>query len=147
MSAFLHVRIHFIWSTAGREPLILPAWRDDLYRYMSGICENIGAKLLIAGGMPDHVHLYVSLDATHSIAEMVNLLKSNSSRWIHDNHDCRFAWQTKYAAVSVSKSAEDILFRYIRTQEDHHLVKSFREELIEFLERHEMEYNQDYLLD
>src|ERR1035437_742046 len=147
MSAFLHVRVHFIWSTAGREPLINPKWRDDLYGYLSGICENVGAKLLIAGGVPDHVHLYVSMDATHSIADMVNLLKSNSSRWVHDHHDRRFGWQTKYAAFSVSKSGEDALFAYIRGQEEHHRVKSFREELIEFLDRHEIEYNPDYLLE
>ncbi|MGN6369265.1 MAG: IS200/IS605 family transposase [Phycisphaerae bacterium] len=147
MSAYIHVRIHFIWSTANREPQIHPAWRENLYAYMAGICENHRAKLLIAGGISDHIHLYVSLPSTLSVADTVNLLKSNSSRWIHENHDRAFAWQNKYAAFSVSKSAEDALFAYIRGQEEHHRKKSYREELIEFLERHELEYNPDYLLE
>lgn len=66
VSAFIHVRNHLIWSTNGRTPSIRPEWRDDLYAYISGICNNVGCKLLLAGGMPDHVHLYVSFDATHS---------------------------------------------------------------------------------
>lgn len=147
MPAFLHIRIHLIWSTASRAPSMRAELRENLYAYFSGICDHVGVKLLIAGGMPDHVHLYVSLKATHSVAEMVNVLKSNSSRWIHENHDRGFAWQTKYAAISVSKSAEDALFHYIRTQESHHLKKTYEEELIEFLERHNIEYNAMYLLE
>jgi putative transposase len=147
MSAFLNVRVHFIWSTDNREPRILQQWRDDLFGYMGGICENHRAKLLAAGGVSDHVHLYVSLPATLSIADTVNLLKANSSRWVHDNHDGTFAWQVKYAAFSVSKSAEDAVCTYIRNQETHHRHKSYQEELIEFLERHEMEYDPKYLLE
>ena len=147
MSAFIHVRIHFVWSTLGRTMSIRPEWRDGLYGYMSGICENVGAKLLIAGGMSDHVHGYVSMDATHSVAEMVNVLKSNSSRWVHDNHDRNFGWQTKYGAFSVSKSGEDALFKYIREQEVHHRKKTFKEEFVEFLERHEMEYDPKYVFE
>src|SRR5690348_3371067 len=113
MSAYLNVRVHFIWSTAGREPRILKAWRDDLYAYIGGICENHRAKLLAAGGVEDHVHLYVSLPATLSIAETVNLMKANSSRWVHEKHDRAFAWQVKYAAFSVSRSAEDSLCAYL----------------------------------
>ena len=147
MSAFLHVRVHLIWSTAGREPQIASAWRDQLHAYFHGICENTGTKLIVAGGMPDHVHLLVSFDASHSIAEVVNLLKSNSSRWIHENHDRNFGWQTKYAAFSVSKSAEEQVCSYIRTQEQHHRQKSYREELMEFLRRHELKYDPVYLLE
>jgi REP element-mobilizing transposase RayT len=147
MSAFLHVRLHLVWSTAGREPRLRPAWRDTLHAYMGGICDNHGCKLLVAGGIEDHIHLYVSLSATLSIAGVVNLLKSNSSRWIRENHDPTFAWQTKYAAFSVSRSAEDDLFAYIRNQEQHHRRKSFREELVEFLRRHDIDYNPDYLLE
>ena len=147
MSAFLHVRLHFIWSTKDREPRIDAAWRDRLYGYMSGICEKKRAKLLIAGGVADHVHLYVSMPATLSIAETVNVLKSNSSGWVHENFDPAFGWQTKYAAFSVSKSAEDALFAYIRGQEEHHRVRSYREELVELLERHGMEYDERYLLE
>ena len=147
MPAFLHVRVHLIWSTSGREPRLDAAWRNDLFAYFSGICQNLNVKLLVAGGVADHVHLYVGLPATISIAELVGKLKANSSRWIHENHDPAFAWQTKYAAFSVSQSGEDAVFAYIRNQETHHHKKSFQEELTEFLTRHNIEYDPRFLLE
>ena len=141
MPAHIHLGVHFIWSTNHREPRIDPRWRNDLYAYFHGIAENIGCQLLIAGGVEDHVHLYVSMPATITLAEVVNALKSNSSRWIHENHDAAFAWQTKYAAFSVSKSQEGRLFDYIRNQEEHHRAKSFQEEYLTFLAAHQMEYD------
>jgi REP element-mobilizing transposase RayT len=147
MSAFLSVRVHFIWSTHNRLAQILSQWRDDLYGYLHGIAENHRCTLLVAGGVADHIHLYVSLPATISLADFVNAMKANSSRWVHQNHDPLFAWQTKYAAFSVSRSAEDALCNYIRNQEAHHQHKSFREELLEFLQRHEIDYNPAYFLE
>ena len=147
MPAYVHVRVHLIWSTKYREPRISPEWQDELYRYLYGICENLNCKLLVAGGVTDHLHTYVGIPATLSIADLVNAMKSNSSRWIHEKFDPAFAWQTKYAAFSVSKSVEDQLFAYIRNQQEHHRHRSFRDELVEFLERHEMEWDERYLLE
>ena len=147
MPAFLHVRVHLIWSTHNREPRILPEWQPELYRYLHGICENLNCKLLIAGGIADHLHTYVGIPSTLSIADLVNAMKSNSSRWIHEKFDPAFAWQTKYAAFSVSKSAEDQLFAYIRDQAEHHRHRSFKDELLEFLQRHEIEFDDRYLLE
>jgi len=100
--------VHFIWSTASREPWITEEWRDRLYGYLGGVLREKGAKLISAGGMTDHVHLYTSLPSTMSLADAVNAIKSNSSRWIHEtlsNH-AAFAWQKGYGAFSVSKSTE-----------------------------------------
>ena len=147
MPAFLHVRLHLIWSTHNREPRLLSAWRGELHAYLHGICEHVGACLLLGGSVEDHVHCYVGIPATVSVADLVGTLKSNSSRWIRERFDPAFAWQTKYAAFSVSKSAEEQLFAYIRGQEKHHRRRSFREDRVEFLERHGMEYNPQYLLE
>lgn len=78
---------------------------------------------------------------------MVNLLKSNSSRWIHENHDRSFRWQTKYGAFSVSKSAEDAVCNYIRNQEEHHRVRSFQEEFAKILQQHGLEWDERYWLE
>jgi REP element-mobilizing transposase RayT len=147
MSAFLHVRLHLVWSTRNREPRIHRAWRDELYGYIHGICENLRAPLIKAGGVEDHAHLYVSMPATLSIADLIRTIKANSSRWVHDRHDPAFAWQTKYAAFSVSRSAEAALLEYIGNQEEHHLHKTFVEELTGFLERHGMRYDSRYYLE
>jgi REP element-mobilizing transposase RayT len=100
----LSLLVHFIWSTAGREPWIGSDWQDDLFGIVGGIINKKNARLLCAGGMFDHVHLYASLPSTISIADLVNGVKSNSSRWVHESSSTRkgFAWHEGYGAFSVS---------------------------------------------
>jgi len=143
----LSVLVHFIWSTAGREPWIAPEWGDRLYGYLGGMAREKNAKLIGAGGMPDHIHLYLSLPATVTLADLVSALKANSSRWIHETFPKQraFAWQKGYAAFSVSKSAEGQLLEYLRQQNEHHRHRDFKEEYLEFLKRYGVEYDEHYL--
>lgn len=145
----LSLLVHFTWSTARREPWISIDWREPLFAQIGGIMKNKNAKLLSAGGMYDHIHLYASLPSTLSIADFVNAVKSNSSRWIHQNYSKAraFAWQEGYGAFSVSKSEENKVISYIRNQESHHRKKTFKEEFVIFLKRHEIEYDERYLWD
>jgi REP-associated tyrosine transposase len=111
--------------------------------------EEKEAKLICAGGMFDHVHLYSSLPSTISIAEFVNIVKSNSSRWVHESFPNRkgFAWQEGYGGFSVSKSEEQNVIAYILNQPRHHAKRTFKEEFVEFLERYEVEYDPKFLCD
>lgn len=144
---YLSVLVHFTWSTAGREPWIEADMREDLYSYIGGIMRKKNARLLSAGGMFDHIHLYASLPSTISIADFVNAVKSNSSRWIHEfsSRLRSFAWQEGYGAFSVSKSEEGRVVRYISNQEEHHRKRTFKEELIALLEKHGIEYDKRYI--
>ena len=139
--------VHFVWSTAKREPLIRKSWQDQLYAYMGGILANKKAKLLAAGGLADHVHVYASLPATLTLADAASALKSNSSRWIHDNAPQyrSFDWQEGYSAFSVSKSAEPRVITYIQNQEEHHQRMRFQEELMGLLDKHGIKYEERYL--
>lgn len=144
---YLSLLVHFTWSTAGREPWIEPNMRSNLYSYIGGIMNNKSAKLISAGGMFDHIHLYASMPSTLSIADFVNVVKSNSSRWIHESSSRlrNFAWQEGYGAFSVSKSEEKKVVQYIHNQEKHHGKRTFKEELITLLKEHEIEYDERYL--
>jgi len=144
---YLSLLVHFTWSTAGREPWLEANMRDDLYSYIGGIMNNKSAKLISAGGMSDHIHLFASLPSTISIADFVNAVKSNSSRWIHQSFSPlrNFAWQEGYGAFSVSKSGQKMVVRYIDNQEKHHRKRTFKEELITLLKKHEIEYDERYL--
>ena len=97
---YLSLLVHFTWSTKGREPWIETSMRDDLYSYIGGIMKNKNARLIAAGGVFDHIHLYASMPSTISIADFVNVVKSNSSRWVHKGfaHLRNFAWQEGYGA-------------------------------------------------
>lgn len=139
--------VHFTWSTARREPWLEANMHDDLYAYIGGIMNNKKAKLISAGGMFDHVHLFASLPSTISVADFVNAVKSNSSRWLHESFSQlrNFAWQEGYGAFSVSKSEQQSVVKYISNQEEHHRKRTFKEELITLLDKHEVEYDERYL--
>lgn len=139
--------VHFVWSTAKREPLIRKSWQDEMYAYVGGILSNKKAKLLAAGGLADHVHILASLPATLSLSEAAGAMKANSSRWIHENApQCKsFDWQDGYAAFTVSKSVEPSVTAYIQNQEEAHEKKRFQEEFVELLEKHGIKYEERYL--
>jgi putative transposase len=122
-------------------------FRDELEKYMSGIARNEGGILLGIGGMPDRLHLIAKFKPDRSVAEMVRLIKANSSKWVNDNHGKhgRFAWQAGYGAFSVSLSQLDALRDYVANQQAHHRVRSFQDEFREFLDKHGIECDEQYL--
>jgi len=144
---YLSLLVHFTWSTAGREPWLETDMREDLYSYIGGIMNKKKAKLIAAGDMFDHIHLCASLPSTISVADFVNAVKSNSSRWIHESFSQlrRFAWQEGYGAFSVSKSEQPRVVKYIGNQQEHHRKRTFKQELITLLDKHEIEYDERYL--
>jgi REP element-mobilizing transposase RayT len=147
--SFTSLHYHLIFSTKAREPFIDAALRPRLYEYIGGILRAHDSVLLAAGGMPDHVHLLVSLGKERAIAEILRIIKANSSRWVHETFLDRqaFAWQTGYAAFTVSLANLDSVKAYLAGQEEHHRKRTFKEELIAFLRRHRIEYDERYLWD
>jgi len=145
--SFLSTRVHFIWSTAQREPQIDPAWQQQLYAFIVGLYEHRKSKVFAIGGVSDHLHIYASLPATLSIAELANAIKSNSSGWVHDEYTRVFGWQKGYAAFTMSKSADDDVCAYIRGQAEHHRKRTFKEELLAFLGKYEVPYDPRYVFE
>jgi putative transposase len=147
MSTYISNLVHFVWGTANREPLIHRSWRDQLHAYIGGILENKKAKLIAAGGIEDHMHVFASLPATISLSEAAGAMKANSSRWIHENipQAAGFDWQAGYGAFSVSKSAEPRVKAYVHNQEEHHKKWQFTDEFRGLLERHGIPYEERYL--
>ena len=139
---------HIVFGTKNRTQSILPAHQPDLHRYISGIIKNLNGHVHEIGGMPDHIHLLLGLTPSHCLKDVVREIKKSSSLWMHrDRSITEFAWQDGYAAFSVSPSAVDSVARYIRNQEEHHRVKSFREELVEFYKAAGISYDPKYLED
>lgn len=125
--SFASMHMHVIFSTKNRKPMIDLAWKGQLCDYLGGICKTSGYPLLTAGGIDDHIHLLISMDREHSISEIVRTLKSNSSKWIHqESPESRlFALEAGYGAFAVSFSNLDAVKRYIANQESHHKQVSF----------------------
>ena len=98
-------------------------------------------------GMPDHIHILVSINPVQSISDMVGEIKRASSKWINENHFVRgkFEWQDGYGAFSYSKSQVDDVVRYIQNQETHHHKRTFREEYLEFLKLFDITFDEKYI--
>jgi putative transposase len=142
-----NILLHFIFSTAGRRPLIAPAFRDDLFAYLGGIIRGMQANALIVNGTADHVHILARVRPAQSAAEMARVIKANSSGWVRGKWKADFAWQKGYGAFSVSESNVASVMKYISGQEDHHRKHSFQEEFVAFLKKNRVEYDQKYIWD
>jgi REP element-mobilizing transposase RayT len=118
--------------------------RERLHGYLSGIGRENGIQVFALGGTADHVHLLISLPRTISIAKAVQLLKSGSSKWIHESfqRSRTFAWQEGYGAFSVGVSQRAMTVKYILAQVEHHKRISLEDELKKFLSVHGI--NQDF---
>jgi REP element-mobilizing transposase RayT len=144
---YTNLLVHIIFSTKDRRPNLNPEIKARLFPYMAAILRDLGGKALAINGPADHVHLLGSLGSKHAVAEVVGKLKANSSKWIHETFPAHswLGWQTGYAAFSVSHSQEQIVHGYIARQEEHHRKISFKEELLTFLKKHGVSYDERYL--
>lgn len=147
MHSFTSILIHCVWSTKKRESFLSSDLRDRLWPYLGGIARENKMKALAIGGVADHVHMLISLPGTLPVSKALQLLKGNSSKWIHETFPKlhSFEWQEGYGAFSVGISAVDATVRYIRNQPEHHRMRSFREEFVAMLRRHGLEYEERML--
>jgi len=148
MHSFVSCLMHCVFSTKERRQLITPDLQERLYPYLGGIARENRMKALSIGGVEDHVHALLSIPATLPIAKAVQLLKGNSSKWIHETFPNRrlFEWQEGYGAFSIAVSGVKETVRYIQSQKQHHQKNSFKDELIAFLEKNGIPY-ETWMLD
>lgn len=148
MSSHICLRVHFVWSTLKREPLIHPDWEDRLWAYLGTVLASRQGIMLAVNGTADHIHLYASLPATVCPSDLANTLKANSSRWVHETiHVPRFACQHGYGAFSVSPSSDGEVRGYLQKQKSHHQNHSYQEEYLAFLKRHEVAFDPHYVFE
>ena len=146
-STLTNLVLHVVFSTKERSPMIRTELREKLYAYMVGIVRGEGGELFAIGGNADHVHMLLKHPAAVSVAELLRLVKSNSSKWANEQTVTRkmFGWQRGYAAFSVSQSLVQRVGEYINRQESHHRKISFQEELISLLKKHGVDYDERYI--
>ncbi|MFM2224122.1 MAG: hypothetical protein RJA07_324 [Bacteroidota bacterium] len=148
-NTYTQVHLHFVFVVKHRDALIQKSWKDELYKYISGIVQHHEHKMICINGMPDHVHLFIGMRPTQSISDLMQDIKGSSSKWINDKKLVRgkFEWQSGYGAFSYSKSQVKDVINYIENQEEHHKKISFKEEYISFLKKFEIDFDEKYLFD
>jgi len=146
-NTYTQLYIQFVFAVKYRKSLILPSWKDSLYKYMTGIIQNHRHKLIVINGMPDHVHILVGLHPNQSLSDLMKFAKGESSEWINKNRITpeKFYWQEGFGAFSYSRSQIKNVIHYIENQESHHQKQSFREEYIEQLKTFDIDFNEQYI--
>lgn len=141
--------IHIIFSTKDRQLLIKRDIEGELYSYMAKIFKECDSSAIIIGGTENHVHILCSLSKKISLSKTIEDVKKSSSKWIKTKGQeyKDFFWQKGYGAFSIGQSGKDSLVDYIKNQKEHHKKKTFQEELLIFLDKYKVNYDERYLWD
>ena len=147
-NTYTKIYLHIVFAVQNRISLIQPEWKDELYKYITGIVKNNEHKLIAINGMSDHLHIAIGYKPHQLIPDLLQDIKGDSSKWINKKKFIRgkFNWQAGYGAFSFSHSHLDAVIKYINNQEKHHKKMAFREEYIELLKKYDVEYDEKYVL-
>jgi REP element-mobilizing transposase RayT len=146
-NTYTQIHIQFVFAVKYRDGIIHSSWKDELYKYITGIVHNNKHKLISINGMPDHIHILIGVRPHQSISDLMQDVKGNSSKWINEKKFAKgkFEWQEGYGAFSYGKSQIKDVIMYIENQEQHHKKKTFIEEYLDFLKKFEVEYDERYI--
>jgi putative transposase len=144
---FSQIYIQIVFAVQDRESMIQSAWKEELFKYISGIVRNKGQKMLAINGMPDHIHFLIGMKPSCCLSDFVREVKKSSNEFIKEKKFSKFKfnWQEGYGAFSYSHSQIDRVIKYIMNQEKHHKKQTFREEYLDFLNKFEIEFKDEYL--
>ena len=148
-NTYTQIHIQCVMAVKYRQSLIRKEWKERLHKYITGIVQNQGHKMLAINSMPDHLHVFLSLRPNQSISDLMRIVKSESSEWINAQkfNSETFRWQEGYGAFSYSRSQVQVVCIYIANQEEHHRKMSFQEEYRQLLREHGIDFDEAYVWD
>jgi REP element-mobilizing transposase RayT len=146
-NTYTQIYLHVIFAVSGRACVIDHDRKEELQKYITGIVSQRKQKLIAVNCMPDHIHILLGLKPNEAPSDLIGRIKTGSSNHINEHRwiGCHFSWQEGFGAFSVSHSHLRAVINYIRNQENHHRRKPFQVEYLEFLERHEILYDERYI--
>ncbi len=148
-NTFTQIYIHVIFSVKHKSRTLPIKHKEDIHKYIIGIVKNRNQLILAINSVSDHIHLLIGYRPHSALSDLVRDIKANSSKFINEHGwvKGRFEWQVGYGAFSCSRSHKEKVIEYIEGQEQHHKVKTFQEEYLEFLDKYGVEYNEKYVFD
>lgn len=144
---FCQIYIDIIFAVKGRQSLIGSSWEEELYKYITGIVQNKGQKMLVINGMPDHIHFLIGMKPSCCLSDLVREVKKSSNAFVKEKRftKFRFEWQEGFGAFSYSDSSLDDVIQYIQNQKEHHRKRTFREEYVGFLKKFKIDFKEEFL--
>jgi putative transposase len=148
-NTFSQIYIQTVFAVSNRQSLIRAEFKEDVYKYITGIVKNQGQKLIAINGVADHVHLLIGLRPAMALADLVGEIKADSANFINKKKWIRgrFSWQEGYGAFSYGHSQLDTIIRYIQNQEQHHKRSSFKSEYLTLLRRFDIAFEEKYVFE
>ncbi len=146
---YSQIYIQTVFAVKGRENILQKPWREEVFKYMSGIISNKNQKSIIVNGVSNHVHLFIGLKPSMCLSDLIRDIKNNTTNFINKNKFVRgnFSWQEGYRSFSYSNSQVENVYNYILNQKEHHRKVTFKEEYIDVLKRFEIEFDEKFLFD
>ena len=148
-NTYSQLNIHAIFSVKGRENILPSKIRPEIFKYISGILNNLGQYSLAVNGYQDHVHIFFEMQPAKSLSDIVRVVKANSSKWINENKMIKgkFSWQEGYGGFSYSRSQRNNVIQYIMNQAAHHEKITFRSEYLKLLKLFEIDFEEQYIFE
>ena len=148
-NTYSQLYVQIVFAVKGRQNLISKKWKDEIYKYITGIITNQKQKLIAINGMPDHIHILVGIKPNIPLSDLVRDIKSSSSKFINEQKwiNGKFEWQTGFGAFSYGHSQLTNVIKYIEDQEEHHRTKTFKEEYLAFLKLFNIDFRNEYLFE
>lgn len=146
-NTYTQIHIQAVFAVQDRQSLIKIEWKNELYKYITGIIQNNNHKVLQINGMPDHIHILFGMRPTQSLSDLMKQVKQDSSKWINNKKfvNGKFAWQAGFGAFSYSKSELPNVINYIKNQKFHHKSITFQEEYLQLLKEFNIEFDERYI--
>lgn len=148
-NTYSQMYVQIVFAVKGRSNLISVNYREELHKYISGIVNNHGQKMLAIFCMPDHTHILIGIKPNIAVSDLTGAIKASSSNFINGKKWVKehFNWQEGFGSFTYSRSQIDRVIKYILDQEKHHKRKTFKEEYIDFLKKFEIDYEERYLFE
>lgn len=145
-NTYTQLHVHFVFAVKYRAAVIQPEWNERLHKYITGIVQNNGHKMLAINSVPDHIHFFAGINPNQSISDLLKLVKGDSSEFINQQGfiNREFRWQSGYGAFSNSHSQIDRVVKYIMNQQEHHKKTKFKAEYLKMLSAYGVDYNEKY---
>ncbi len=148
-NTFTQLYTQLVFAVQSRQSLIQNRFEEDVYKYITGIIQNKGHKIIAINGMPDHIHIFIGMKPKEAISDLVRDVKKDSSKLINSKNWIRgkFNWQEGFGGFSYGHSQISDVATYIENQKKHHKKRTFKEEYLELLEKFQIEYDERYLFE
>uniref|UniRef100_UPI00404843DD IS200/IS605 family transposase n=1 Tax=Mariniflexile sp. TaxID=1979402 RepID=UPI00404843DD len=146
-NTYTQIHIQTVFAVQDRQSLIKNEWKDELYKYITGIIQNNNNKVLQINGMPDHIHILFGMRPIQSLSDLMKQVKQDSSKWINNKGfvNGKFSWQAGFGAFSYSKSELPNVIKYIKNQEEHHKTATFEDEYLRLLKEFNIDFDERYI--